>query len=475
MTDATHITASPAPSLSPLGQLSGRARPADLRRLPRYAGFFLLGAVAIWGPITGYLTSAPETYTSDLSLILPGAGASASVNLTEIGQASSFASSPYAHTSISPTETYKRLIVADRIVVTAADTVGVTRETFGRPRVELIDQTGLIHVQISGPSPDAAQARGNALLAAFFAELDMLRADELDVRQEGGEGAIHDYRASVAATRTEIERLQRETGLISADQYDYLVERTNALRAEVAAARAGFEERDEAVGALQRALQLPTDLAAATLRLHADSEFSSLIEDMASKSAALAETQGRFGPNHPQVADARAGYLSARSMAQSRAIVLTGLSEATIARLDLSPIGARADLLAQLVEREAERKGLAAELAAMEARLTADEAKVLTLLAPAARLEDLQRDFQVAEAVFASAMARSQSTKADVYASYPLVQVLENPSRPDRPSSPNDTLAIAAGAAASVMFALGLCLAWIRQSVIARLLRRDPA
>ena len=105
--------------------------------------------------------------------------------------------------------------------------------------------------------------------------------------------------------------------------------------------------------------------------------------------------------------------------------------------------------------------------------MTINKQATLARLAPAAaRLEDLQRDFSVAEAVFASAIARSQSTKSDVYASYPLVQVLENPSLPDRPSSPNRKLALAAGGAATLMLIIGLALGWGRSALIDKLIMR---
>ena len=76
----------------------------------------------------------------------------------------------------------------------------------------------------------------------------------------------------------------------------------------------------------------------------------------------------------------------------------------------------------------------------------------------------------MAEAVFASAIARTESSKNDVYASYPLIQVLENPSLPDAPSSPRRKLAIAAGVAATLMLLIGLTLAWIRKPIVSRLL-----
>ncbi|MBD3624763.1 MAG: hypothetical protein HUJ24_05165, partial [Rhodobacteraceae bacterium] len=83
------------------------------------------------------------------------------------------------------------------------------------------------------------------------------------------------------------------------------------------------------------------------------------------------------------------------------------------------------------------------------------------------------RDCAVAGAVFASAMARSQTSQVELFASYPLVQVLENPSLPEQPSSPKRKLAVAAGLAATLFLLMGLTLGWIRQPVIDRLLAKD--
>jgi uncharacterized protein involved in exopolysaccharide biosynthesis len=466
-----HLVRTPLRRLT-FSRLLRGGRVADLGRAPRYAGLFLLGAAAIWAPIAGYLQTAPLRFTSDMSLILPGSGASASVNLTEIGQASSFASSPYASSSVSPTVTYKRLIGADRILDAAAERIDLPRQAFWSPRVELIDQTGLIRIQITGTSPEDAQARGDALLEAFFAEIDALRNDELQVREDSGVGAIEDYRASVAGTRSEIERLQRETGLISAAQYDTLVAETSALERALASRRTALQEQMAAVRALETSLEITPDLAAATLRLHTDAEFSALIEEMSVQAAMLAEAASRYGPNHPVVIDARASHAQVRDSARARAVVVTGLDREVVLPMDLSPIGGRAALLADLVEMDTQRQALAAEVAAMEARLAADRGQVQALLTPAARLEDLQRDFQVAEAVFASAMARAETNKSDLYASYPLVQVLENPSLPDAPSSPREKLAIAAGIAATMMLLMGLALGWLRRPLIDRLVAR---
>ncbi len=444
----------------------------DFGRFPRYIAFALLGAALIWAPIVGYLRTAPPSYRSSVSLILPGSGASASMNLNGIGQASSYANSAFASNSVSPTETYKRLIGAERILDAAATSLGMTLAEFGKPRIELVDQTSLIHVEMSGPGPENAQARGNALLDAFFVELDALRADEQNTREDSGLAAIADYRDSVAVTRSNIAALRAETGLMSAEQFDAMVENTRVLESRVQDLAATLEDRREKVAALQTTLGIPAAAAAATLKLFADAEFVALTQEIGLHAAALAEARSQYGEGHPKVQEARAAHSMSTAVALTRAARVTGLGKARLERLDLAPEGARAQLLADLVRMDAERAGATRQFETLSARLRSEQRALMEMAPAAARLQDLQRDFTVAEAVFASAIARTQSTKSDVYASYPLVQVLENPSLPDRPSSPNRKLAIAAGAAATLMLLIGLALGWIRSAVIARIVAR---
>ena len=442
----------------------------DMGRFPRYAAISLLGLAAIWVPITSYLLKAPLRFTSDASLILPGAGAGASVNLDRIGQASSAAASPYANTSISPTVTYQRLLGAGRILDAAAISMQMNRRDFGEPRIRLIDQTGLIRIEMTGNSPEDARARARALLAAFNAEVDALRRDEIGMRDVSGQDAISEYRDTVATTRARISELQRRSGLMSIDQYNTLVATAENLSQDLGALQTRLIERSEAVTALEASLKTTPQLASATLRLHADSEFAAIINEMSEHAAKEARMSGQFGPNHPRVTDAQTALNATLQRARARAAVLTGLSDMQIVQLDLSSIGARAGLLSRLVETEADRAALAAEVASLRERASSAQARVESLINAAAELEDLQRDYAVAEAVFASAMARSDTTRTDLFVSYPLVQVLEDPSLPTDPSSPRRKLAVAAGGAASVFLMIGLFMGWMRRPLIDKLL-----
>ncbi len=476
MSDATaaapYIATTPKPVKSRIRRALVGGRLSDLGRLPRYAAFAIMGGALIWAPITGYLRTAPLKFKSSTSLILPGSGAFASLNLSGIGQASSSTNSAFASNAVSPTETYKRLLNADRILAAAAQTMDMTQPDLGRPRVSLVDQTSLIHFEMTGNSPEDAQARGNAILTAFFQELDGLRADEVSTREDSGLRAISDYRDSVGGTRADISTLQDATGLLSVKQYDVLLDRNLTLETNIRTRAAALADVDASVDALSRQLNLDPATAAKTIKLYADGAYLSLLAEVARFEAEFAETSAAYGPAHPTVVAARNGRDTARAAAVRLAAAATGLDDATLATLDLAPHGVRADLLAELVRKDAERSGTEQELATLRAQYAEGQADLNQKAAAAAQLQDLERDFSVAEAVFASAIARAQSSKSDVYASYPLVQVLENPSLADRPSSPNRKLALAAGVAATLMMLMGLAMGWVRLALISRLLNK---
>ncbi|MFV0384105.1 GumC family protein [Paracoccus sp. (in: a-proteobacteria)] len=436
----------------------------------RYGILFGVGTAGIWVAILAYLLLAPLRYTSEVSLILPGAGASASVNLDQIGQASSYANSPYANSSVSPTETYKRLLGADRILRAASGEMGMKRVEFGEPRIELVDQTGLINLAMTGVSPEDAQARGKALLHAFFKEVNALRSDEIAQRQDSDSSAIEDYRRRVMATRARISQLRLETGLVSVDQYHQLVADSEALARTVRDMRARIADKDNSISVMVSVLGIDARLAAAALRLHADPEFTSLTVELSQRAANLSEARASYGAQHPEVRSAEARYHEARRRVVLRGQRVTGLPSTTVQRLDFSQSSDREALLSDLVRLDTERAGLVAETEALSQDFEKAEKRKLDLIEPAAKLEDLQRDFSVAEAVFASASARNQTSRTDLFASYPLVQVLQDPSFPVDPSSPRKTMAIAAGAAATLSLTIGLFLGWIRRPLIAHIL-----
>lgn len=448
-------------------RLSLGGRIGDSGRLPRYTLILAFAAAAIWVPVVAYLKLAPKRYTSEVSLILPGAGASTSINLSEIGQASSSANSAYSSSTLSPTVTYQSMLQSDQVRERAAAALGMDVSALPRPTVKLLDQTSLIDINLKAATPERARVQLRAMLDAFLIELDALRNDEITRREESTIGPVKVYRDDVESIRRKIGALQLESGLMSRDQYNTFIAANDVLSAKIDEQEAHVEDIERKVTSLAGTLGVTPEHAAATLLLRADPVFVEIAGTLSKDASTLAEVSQRLGPNHPRRALLQAQVNGARAQMLQRAHQLTPLSDIEISgEINTATDTARASLLSQLVATVADRDGQRASLASQRAALAAGEGKVRSLSNAAAQLDTLNSNYKVAEAVFASALARINTSKTDIFASYPMVQIAKAPTLADEPSSPSLIIALASGVAATFFLLVGLLLAWIRRPVI---------
>ena len=150
-----------------------------LYRHRRYALVLLPPLVLVWLAVTAYCMLWPETFRSEMVLNLPGAGANASINLSNIGQTSTSANTPFGDRSLSPKIIYREIAQSTRVRGMAARRLGIPFASFPAPRIMLVDQTALMTLVMDAPTPEAAQQYNEALLAELSAQLDVLRRDEI--------------------------------------------------------------------------------------------------------------------------------------------------------------------------------------------------------------------------------------------------------------------------------------------------------
>ena len=109
-------------------------------RLLRYLLVLAIGSGAILALAAAFFFLTPKSYESGFTLILPGAGASSSVNIESLGQTSSNAASPFGSHSLSPTENYKRLLQSYRLRGRVATTLEMDIADVPAPQIKLANQ-----------------------------------------------------------------------------------------------------------------------------------------------------------------------------------------------------------------------------------------------------------------------------------------------------------------------------------------------
>lgn len=432
----------------------------------------LLSIVCLWVAVYAGLHVLPKQFISKSTLIVPGASTSVNVSLDKIGQASSSPVSAYNTGALSPKVIYKEMISSDDVRQEAAAALGIPMSKMGSPRIKLVDETALINIELLSRDPDAARQQNQALIDALQRRLDRLRNDELERRQATVRDNLSVYEVTVSQARDKILDLQRTSGLQSATQFNEisitLVRRSQRL----GELTADLDRMEREQRVLAGRLGVDAQTAALGLKIVADPMTAKVVSDLADARAKLDTERRRLGAANPALIQVQ-HQVDAVEAELRRVTVSIGLNGSGHAEMlvSLTNNTHQVELFKRLVSNESSLEGRRAEVQSTAREVAELERQHLRLGKVAAELEDLKKSQLVAEAVLTTAIARIATTRSDIFGSYPLVQVLTAPSRPEAPGGAQRLYTLAGGVLGTLLLALAWFLAWLRTGSARRTLR----
>lgn len=445
-------------------------RPPIRLRHKRYIKTAAIWIAVIWLLTAFYLIVAPDEYRSKFTLILPGSGAGSSLNVENIGQAQSAVASAFSSATLSPTENYKRLLMADITLRQSAKKSGDDAGDFPAPKVKLIDQTNLIQIEMSGRSGVQAHERAMALKDSFLDQLDDLRKDEAEMRENSDVKNLVWLEKKVRTTQQSLLDFQAKTGLVSLDQFNTRIANMDALRQTERDARIALRQKSAESARFSAILGKGVNAANTAMRLRSDPVFQKLADRYAKLEVDAQEKEATLGDNHGDLVQANSERDQLKSALVNRGRSLTGLgASAILENVDITIGDGRSNLMQGMVIANAQGAAVKAGLAEIRKDIADQSERSDKLVHQASELADLVRQHRVAEAVFSSALARIDTNQQDPFASYPLVQTLEQPSLPQSPSSPSVLLAIAGATGATIIILIALGLLWFRRPIIRKI------
>jgi uncharacterized protein involved in exopolysaccharide biosynthesis len=420
-----------------------------------------------------YLNKAP-VYRSELELVLPGTGASSSVSIDNVGQVVSQTSAPFSARGFNPRVNYKEMLLSRGVLLLASKKTEMTRLGFGQPKIVLTEQTSILTVSINGTSAAQASRKAWALYESLQDELVRLRNDEIFRRDTSIQGVLDDYRIKLNETRANILEFQQSSFLVSLSQFDLLVASLQSLKEKQIYLHAQAISLADYSYGLSKNLGVSSNLAGKAFILQSDVEFRGLLKELDASTSLLSEYRSRWGVGHPKVIAQQLRFNAARESLLSRSDKIAGPHAASsFSSLDLEMNPKRAQMFADLIEASAQREGAEAELADLKRTELQLRDQLKLYARESAVLDRLQRKFNLAEAIFTSAAARLEAGKADVFASYPVIQLLTEPSIPTKIHSPRTALGLAAGILGIIFITSGVIVLCNRRRIVKVLLKRN--
>ncbi|MCP9796366.1 hypothetical protein [Cyanobium sp. Lug-B] len=427
----------------------------------------------IWGSSILYLLLAKPVYTSSWALILPGSANAVNLSLPDIGQATA-SSESLGLATFDPRANYEYIFVSEQVLARAAKIANVPKGDFAKPRIKNIDNTTLMQIDSTGPSPEDARKRSYALYEAMVERLSELRVSEINQRQGPTQKILLETQQKLEAAQKDVSEYKRRSGLTSIEQVEILsanIEQLRKQRAELAAQQSQAESR---LQKLSRSLGLSPAEATDAFKLQVDQIFQQNLKDYSEATSILRVQLSKFGRNNPRILKEIKRQEAARQAMNQRANALLGrpASAQLLSRLALTGASSgRESLFQNLVNYQSDASGAASQVGKLDQQISSLEDRLRMMSQRQSSLENLKRNEQIAEAVFASTLAKLDLGQSNIFAAFPLIQIAVEPTLPEKATSPKRSLVLAGSAFGSILTTTGLWILWIRKPWIKRLAR----
>lgn len=434
----------------------------------RWMPYLLWGGLfnaAIWGVTLLYLVKTPPVYSSKWAISVNGGKLNTNVNLPGIGQASSSSELPYSSSS-DPKENYKFFLSTNEVLEAAAKQVNLPVSEFKKLRIKILNNTTLIQLEIEGETPEKAQKKAIALQKSLEARLDEFRAAEIAQQDKNIQPTLEPLQQKLLTAQQKLYEYKARSPLSLIEQLNYASENLEELRRTHAEAVAQFEQIRARFTQFSANVGLSVTEVADALVLQSNSLFQQYLIDYTKAATELTELNGKYTPASPiwiqkkQTKDEAYAAL----MKQSQALLGKSVSPKTLEQLSLNSNGyaERSKIYRDLINMEEQYRGLQANVASLTRQITQLEARKTILTKEKSKLDSLERDVKIADAVFSSNLTKLDLSKSINSPSYPPVVVITKPNLPDEPTSPKKKFAVLGAALGSIFTAAGIGLLVLR-------------
>jgi len=422
-------------------------------------------AIVFIALLAAYLAFETPSYKTSWIVLLPGTERASTINLDNLGEARTNGANAYGSVSISPKNTYKEIALSDAVISVAAKQYGVPANAFSKPRITLIDQTPAMKFSLKGENQEELSYRAKLYNDTFHGTLDKLRNNEIERTFEGVENKLEDAEKRLSNARQAIVDYQTGSSIVSEEQFRRWMADAEQLRTNNTDIEVKLAQLDATIATSLEQLGVSEKQARALLTLQANPVISATLDELSEKLAEQATIRLLFASAHPA---RQKNDREVSSLSNSIRSLLTNLPDITQIRDNqLYGLLARSntEIIQNLNLQLANYHGLEAQKLALNNSHQRYLERIKLHTKDAATLADLQRDHQIAEAIFSSALAKLDTSRLDIYATYPLTQLLTQPGATVKRDRLQAKLVILATIVIYMLLALALILNRVKHAV----------
>jgi uncharacterized protein involved in exopolysaccharide biosynthesis len=431
--------------------------------------FWLIAALAnatIWVLALALLQLLKPAYTSKGAMIIPGVGTQGNVNVPGLNNTSANSSdgqSPYSYLlKVDPRQNYQYIAMSDAVLSQAAKAMDMTVEEFGEPTIILGEGTTIIEFSLEGQTASEAQQKANVFYESLVNHTNYLRVTQLNNQKETTQKTLQSSKNNVREAQSKLSQFRSNSALKVAGQIDSLSDRLEDLRLKKADLQTQERAVDSRLKKLEISLSLVGSEASEALLVIDDRILQKGLQDYSSTVQSIQLLSSSLTASNPQVIEEKIKAETVRKAIVARGYEVLGRSVniQTIERLNLSAEKGRKELVELLVTVQAEQSGLANQIQELDRQIDYLDTRLTTLVEQQPTLNRLEQDVQLSESILVSDVAKLNLNKPELATSYPVLQLLSEPSLPEEADDNRGKTIILGALAASFLCTTGIVMFW---------------
>ncbi|MFM2429961.1 MAG: hypothetical protein RLZZ511_1174 [Cyanobacteriota bacterium] len=408
---------------------------------------------------TGALARSKPTWTANASFILSANTGKLSANLGELGQVSD--SNAFFSQQVNPLNVLSSIVMSDDTMDTLQKVDPQAREKLslsqykGLFKVKPEESSTIFSVAVTGKDIATAQKRADQLVKVFQQRLNDLRQDDATQRAMFIQVEMENARRNLAIAQDRVTQFKQSTGLVQSDEQTKQLVRTIAdLTLNQADTQARATASQTQLRALTERLGMTPDQALRSLKLNERADYVYARQKLIEVDIRLGQARVLYQEDTPdvqsllderaQVADQIRGYI------REAGADVPGVNPATGLNLG--------ELMEQLVVTESEANARQLQAQQLQARINQVNQSLNVLPQQQAKLQELQRQYEIAEGVYQGLVAKVQETRVNTFSNYPSVQVLDRPKVNPAPTGSKKIPILMGASLAAVLGSVALTL-----------------
>ncbi len=408
---------------------------------------------------TGALARSKPIWLANATFILSANSGKLSANLGQLGQVSD--STAFFSQQVNPLNVLSSIVMSDdtmgalqKVDPQTKDGLSLTRYK-GFFKVTAEESSTIFAVKVTGQNPEVAQQRAEALVQVFQQRLNYLRQDDATQRAAFVQTEMTNAQHNLAAAQVQLTEFKQASGLVqSEEQTKQLVVTINQLTLNQADVAARARANAMQVRSLTDRLGMTPEQALQSLKLNERQDYVYARQKLTEVDIRLGQARTLYQEETPDVQSLleERSYVAAQveQYVQEAGANVPGVNPATGLNLG--------ELMQQLVLTESQASAGQLQAEQLQNRVTQLNQALDTLPQKQAKLQELQRQYQIAEGVYQGLVAKVQETRVNTFSNYPSVQVLDRPQVNPAPAGSKKIPILMGASLAAVLGSVALTL-----------------